>query len=198
MRQKDIYFMPLGGAQSVGRSCYYLRLGQSNILLDCGLQRINGATCSPDFRSLLTSQFMESMQQLDHVYISHAHTDHVGYLPQLMQMAPQASVYMTLQTKQLAEYRLIANSSQQGAAEASRLLSSVAPVNYLQKIKQRDYTVTFFPAGHIHGAMMTLFEYAGRKILYTGDYSLQSAFGLDGCWRPYYCRQGFKHFANCN
>ena len=34
MRQKDIYFMPLGGAQSVGRSCYYLRLGQSNILLD--------------------------------------------------------------------------------------------------------------------------------------------------------------------
>lgn len=157
MRQKDICFMPLGGAQSVGRSCYYLRLGQSNILLDCGLQRINGATCSPDFRSLLTSQFMESMQQLDHVYISHAHTDHVGYLPQLMQMAPQASVYMTLQTKQLAEYRLIANSSQQGAAEASHLLSNVAPVNYLQKIKQRDYTVTFFPAGHIPGAMMTLF-----------------------------------------
>ena len=184
MRQKDIYFMPLGGAQSVGRSCYYLRLGQSNILLDCGLQRINGATCSPDFRSLLTSQFMESMQQLDHVYISHAHTDHVGYLPQLMQMAPQASVYMTLQTKQLAEYRLVANSSQQGAAEASRLLSNVAPVNYLQKIKQRDYTVTFFPAGHIPGAMMKLFEYAGRKILYTGDYSLQSAFGLDGCWLP--------------
>ena len=70
MRQKDICFMPLGGAQSVGRSCYYLRLGQSNILLDCGLQRINGVTCSPDFRSLLTSQFMESIQQLDHVYIS--------------------------------------------------------------------------------------------------------------------------------
>lgn len=184
MRQKEIYFMPLGAAQSVGRSCYYLRLGQSNILLDCGLQRLNGAICSPDLHSLLTSQFMESMQQLDHVYISHAHTDHVGYLPQVMQMAPQASVYMTLQTKQLAEYRLAANSSSQGAVEALRLLSGVAPVNYLQKIKQRDYTVTFFPAGHIPGAMMTLFEYAGRKILYTGDFSLQSAFGLDGCWLP--------------
>lgn len=184
MRQKEIFFMPLGAAQSVGRSCYYLRLGQSNILLDCGLQRINGAICTPDLHSLLTSQFMESMQQLDHVYISHAHTDHVGYLPQVMQMAPQSSVYMTLQTKQLAEYRLAANSNQQGAAEASRLLSGVAPVNYLQKIKQRDYTVTFFPAGHIPGAMMTLFEYAGRKILYTGDFSLHSAFGLDGCWLP--------------
>ena len=184
MRQKEIFFMPLGAAQSVGRSCYYLRLGQSNILLDCGLQRINGAICTPDLHSLLTSQFMESMQQLDHVYISHAHTDHVGYLPQVMQMAPQASVYMTLQTKQLAEYRLAVNSNQQGAAEASRLLNGVAPVNYLQKIKQRDYTVTFFPAGHIPGAMMTLFEYAGRKILYTGDFSLHSAFGLDGCWLP--------------
>lgn len=184
MRQKEIFFMPLGAAQSVGRSCYYLRLGQSNILLDCGLQRINGAICTPDLHSLLTSQFMESMQQLDHVYISHAHTDHVGYLPQVMQMAPQASVYMTLQTKQLAEYRLAVNSNQQGAAEASRLLNGVAPVNYLQKIKQRDYTVTFFPGGHIPGAMMTLFEYAGRKILYTGDVSLHSAFGLDGCWLP--------------
>ena len=184
MRQKEIFFMPLGAAQSVGRSSYYLRLGQSNILLDCGLQRINGAICTPDLHSLLTSQFMESMQQLDHVYISHAHTDHVGYLPQVMQMAPQASVYMTMQTKQLAEYRLAVNSNQQGAAEASRLLNGVAPVNYLQKIKQRDYTVTFFPAGHIPGAMMTLFEYAGRKILYTGDFSLHSAFGLDGCWLP--------------
>ena len=184
MRQKEIFFMTLGAAQSVGRSSYYLRLGQSNILLDCGLQRINGAICTPDLHSLLTSQFMESMQQLDHVYISHAHTDHVGYLPQVMQMAPQASVYMTLQTKQLAEYRLAVNSNQQGAAEASRLLNGVAPVNYLQKIKQRDYTVTFFPAGHIPGAMMTLFEYAGRKILYTGDFSLHSAFGLDGCWLP--------------
>lgn len=184
MRQKEIFFMPLGAAQSVGRSCYYLRLGQSNILLDCGLQRINGAICTPDFRSLLTSQFMESMQQLDHVYISHAHTDHVGYLPQVMQMALQASAYMTLQTKQLAEYRLAVNSNQQGTAEASRLLSRAVPVNYLQKIKQRDYTVTFFPAGHIPGAMMTLFEYAGRKILYTGDFSLHSAFGLDGCWLP--------------
>ena len=184
MRQKEIFFMPLGAAQSVGRSSYYLRLGQSNILLDCGLQRINGAICTPDLHSLLTSQFMESMQQLDHIYISHAHTDHVGYLPQVMQMAPQASVYMTMQTKQLAEYRLAVNSNQQGAAEASRLLSGVAPVNYLQKIKQRDYTVTFFPAGHIPGAMMTLFEYAGRKILYTGDFSLHSAFGLDGCWLP--------------
>ena len=184
MRQKEIFFMPLGAAQSVGRSSYYLRLGQSNILLDCGLQRINGAICTPDLHSLLTSQFMESMQQLDQVYISHAHTDHVGYLPQVMQMAPQASVYMTMQTKQLAEYRLAVNSNQQGAAEASRLLNGVAPVNYLQKIKQRDYTVTFFPAGHIPGAMMTLFEYAGRKILYTGDFSLHSAFGLDGCWLP--------------
>lgn len=184
MRQKEIFFMPLGAAQSVGRSCYYLRLGQSNILLDCGLQRINGAICTPDLHSLLTSQFMERMQQLDQVYISHAHTDHVGYLPQVMQMAPQASVYMTLQTKQLAKYRLTVNSNQQGAAEASRLLSGVAPVNYLQKIKQRDYSVTFFPAGHIPGAMMTLFEYAGRKILYTGDFSLHSAFGLDGCWLP--------------
>lgn len=39
---KDIYFMPLGGGQSVGASCYYLRLGESNIILDAGTGKKKG------------------------------------------------------------------------------------------------------------------------------------------------------------
>ena len=35
-----IIFMPLGGAQEVGASCYYLKLGKYNFLLDCGAGQV--------------------------------------------------------------------------------------------------------------------------------------------------------------
>ena len=106
MRNKEIAFMPLGGAERVGASCYYLRLGQSNVLLDCGALATKQALLMPDFQSLLTSRYLDSLHQLDHVYISHAHNDHMGYLAELLQLAPQAAYYMTPLTKQLSEYRL--------------------------------------------------------------------------------------------
>ena len=106
MRNKEIAFMPLGGAERVGASCYYLRLGQSNVLLDCGALATKQALLMPDFSSLLTSRYLDSLHQLDHVYISHAHNDHMGYLAELLQLAPQAAYYMTPLTKQLSEYRL--------------------------------------------------------------------------------------------
>ena len=34
--RNQLLFMPLGGGQQVGASCYYLRLGNSNIILDAG------------------------------------------------------------------------------------------------------------------------------------------------------------------
>ena len=184
MSKKEIFFMPLGGAGSIGASCYYLRLGNSNVLLDCGAQATKASLLMPNFTSLLTSRYMESLRQLDQVYISHAHNDHMGYLPQLLQLAPQAAYYMTSLTKQLSEYRLQLRQKNRllAGAEVERLLSGCAEVSYLQTFEQKDYKVTFYPAGHIPGAMMTLLEYQGRRILYTGDYSLHSRLG--SCWLP--------------
>ena len=36
MAGEEIMFVPLGGGDNIGASCYYLKLGRSNILLDCG------------------------------------------------------------------------------------------------------------------------------------------------------------------
>ena len=183
MRNKEIAFMPLGGAERVGASCYYLRLGQSNVLLDCGALATKQALLMPDFSSLLTSRYLDSLHQLDHVYISHAHNDHMGYLAELLQLAPQAAYYMTPLTKQLSEYRLqLQRQGQQRGGEPEHILAGCAEVSYMQTIVQKDYKVSFYPAGHIPGAMMTLIEYQGRRLLYTGDYSLHS--GLGSCLLP--------------
>ncbi|MBF1250329.1 MAG: MBL fold metallo-hydrolase, partial [Lachnospiraceae bacterium] len=57
----EIIFMPLGGGQRVGASCYYLKIGDSNILLDAGIGVDQGMEFEPDFHCLLTSPFMQSM-----------------------------------------------------------------------------------------------------------------------------------------
>ena len=187
---EGIRCMALGGAQSVGSSSYFLQLGNSNILLDCGTTRKTDIVSGPNLQLLLINRMLESFSQLDHVYISHAHSDHVGYLPDLLQLAPNASIYMTPLTKVLSSYRLDKNSKNTYGLSSikkfanEKVFDNYIPVSYMQKINQGDYKVTFFPAGHIPGAMMTLFEYKKRRILYTGDYSKESMFGLDGYWLP--------------
>ncbi|MDO4922200.1 MAG: MBL fold metallo-hydrolase [Phascolarctobacterium sp.] len=184
MYDDNIYFMALGGAQSVGASCYYLRLGGSNLLLDCGVARRNDITVLPKLHYLLASPFMDSLSQLDKVYISHAHGDHVGYLPELMQQAPQAAVYLTAATKFLAEHSLAMQSKKRRLRQNLQMQSFCREVSYLQTLREENYNVTFYPAGHLPGAMMTLFEYRGKRILYTGDYSFHSCFVQNQAWLP--------------
>lgn len=190
MRQ-EIMFVPLGGGQRVGASCYYLKLGNSNIILDAGTGIENGLIFEPDYHLLLASKYLESLNQIDHIFISHAHIDHVGSLLPLLQEAKHAEVYMTELTECLARYQLYDKSylekpeckeSERLAAES--LLERVTKVSFLETMDFGEYKVTFYPAGHIPGAMMMLFEYKNRKILYTGDYSIHQTALTDGCVLP--------------
>lgn len=187
----DITFIPLGGGQRVGASCYYLRIGEANVILDAGIGIEKGAEFHPDFHFLLTSPFMQSMSQINQIFISHAHMDHVGFLLKLMKQAGRASVYMTEITKVLAEYQLydrlfIGNKAKDEDMRlaARSLLEQIAPVSFLQTIDFGKYRATFYSAGHIPGAMMALFEVGRRKILYTGDYSLHPTALTQGCMIP--------------
>lgn len=177
----EIIFIPLGGGQRVGASCYYLRIGDANVILDAGTGIENGIEFTPDFHFLISSPFMQSMGQINQIFISHAHMDHVGYLLQLMSQTPHASVYMTEITRALTEYQLydrlfIGNkrNKENSRLAARSLLEKIVSVSYMQSMDYGKYKVTFYPAGHIPGAMMMLFESRKRKILYTGDYSLNS------------------------
>lgn len=191
MLSQPVRFMPLGGGQTVGASCYYLRLGSSNIILDAGLGIRNRTVFGPDFYPLLTSRDVESLGQINQIYISHAHTDHVGYLPNLMTSATHADVFMTKPTRLLSRYQLLDHKYRDSSFRqdncqiaADHLFDRIVDVSYSQTLYMPDYQVTFFPAGHIPGAMMMLFRYQGRNILYTGDYSIHPTPLTYGCVLP--------------
>ena len=188
--QQDIIFIPLGGGQRVGASCYYLKVGDANIILDAGIGIDDGLEFGPDFQFLIRTPFIQSLTQINNIFISHAHMDHVGYLLKLMNQTSYAGVYMTEITKVLSEYQLydrlfIGKSSDENTRLAARsLLERIATVSFMQTMDFGKYKVTFYPAGHIPGAMMMLFEAGKKRILYTGDYSLNNTALTQGCMIP--------------
>ncbi|XME04055.1 MBL fold metallo-hydrolase [Lachnospiraceae bacterium C1.1] len=187
----NITFIPLGGGQRVGASCYYLNINGANVILDAGTGVDGDIEFKPDFHSLKTSPFVQSMSQINQIFISHAHMDHIGSLLNLMCEADHASVYMTEITRALAGYQLYDrafigsnNNQEESRLAAKSLLEKVAPVSFMQTMDFGRYKVTFYPAGHIPGAMMMMFEIGKRKVLYTGDYSLSSTMLTQGCTIP--------------
>ena len=192
MGKKQIRFMALGGAQRVGASCYYLGLGDSHILLDCGIGQLSGMRLNPVINSLLGIPGIYSFRQIMEVYISHAHLDHSGYLPELFKQSTECRAYMTEITRRLLHHQY----STEGYAKmmhykrsyTSSMLENVflrsASVSYCNKMPFNEYSVEFLQAGHIPGAMMMLFSYAGKNILYTGDFSINGSILTEGCMLP--------------
>lgn len=158
-----IIFMALGGAQEVGASCYFLKLGDNNLLLDCGYGSTRGIRFAPQFSALLDTPYLQDFHQVSHVILSHAHLDHSAALPDFLKLNERAVVYMTDLTREI-----IAAQFEERFATIERNISSVA---FLQKIPLPHLSISFHQAGHIPGAMMTLINFRGKNILYTGDYS---------------------------
>ena len=157
-------FVSLGGTDRLGDSCYYLNIGGNHFLLDCGSGRIDGINFYPPFDVLLRTPYLQDLNQISNVFISHGHLDHVGALPEFLKLNSYANIFMTGITWQITKLQL------------RKKLSAVAQdkisvVNFLQKIPINNIEVSFHQAGHIPGAMMTLFKLRGKTLLYTGDYS---------------------------
>ena len=163
MANDKIIFMPLGGAQEVGASCYFLKLGENNLLLDCGCGYTQGIRFAPKFSELLHTPYLQDFHQISHVIISHAHLDHCAALPDFLELNERAAVYMTNLTQEILSVQLDKRFAQ--------FRENISAVAFMQKIPLPNMEISFHQAGHIPGAMMTLINFCGKNILYTGDYS---------------------------
>lgn len=89
---------PRGGGREVGRSCYQLDTQYGTYLIDCGLSQ-GGDDKFPDLRGL-------SPDDVDSVFLTHAHIDHSGGLPVLENrglLDDDAKIFATEPTIQIAQ-----------------------------------------------------------------------------------------------
>ncbi len=181
-----------GAIEGVTGSCYLLETKHSSILLDCGM--FQGGRKEEENN---TQDLPFRVKDVDTVVLSHAHLDHSGRLPKLVQEGYSGLIYMTDPTVDLLEVLLKdAAALQQRDVEwenkrrrragkeelepiytledVEQTLTQCEGIAYEQRITiSQDVEICFQDAGHILGsAIVQVFIKEGaqeKKLVFSGD-----------------------------
>ncbi len=164
-----------GGTGSVTGANFLLEIEDKKILIDCGLTQ--GSKLADDVN---WQPFLYNPKEIDILFVTHAHIDHLGRIPKLINEGFRGKIYSTDPTHGLAQPMLedtagiLAKSAELKeiySEENIRLTMSLwQGFSYHDKINiNPNIEVTFLNAGHILGSAMIEFIYNGKKILFTGD-----------------------------
>ena len=149
----------LGGCREVGRSAILV----DTVMLDYGLKPSN----PPEFP-------MNGVTPKS-VIISHAHLDHVGVAPNLIDYDPK--IYMTPPTLDLSDVLLkdsmkVMRNPPYTIRQFRQFESNVIEVDYEEPFYIDGWEVTLFNAGHIPGSASVHLS-KDVNVLYTGDIKLE-------------------------
>lgn len=178
---------PLGAAGTVTGSKHLLSNGKHNVLIDCGL--FQGFK---NLRELNWENLSIAARDIDAVILTHAHLDHSGYLPRLVKQGFRGKIYSTSATRDVAELILKDSGHLQekdadflnrhkltrhepalplyDARDAENALGHFSRVEFDQTITiLDDLRFRFRYAGHILGAANVQIDWAGKRIVFSGD-----------------------------
>ena len=154
-----IRLTPLGGFRQVGRSCIMVETRKTKILIDCG---INVAAQNPEdaFPHLDAIRF--PMTELDAIVLSHAHMDHIGFIPYLFKLGYRGPVYCTEPTRDLGalllfDYIEIMAKDNKEAPYSERDVKEMLKYCIVRDYREvtdiaPDMRLTFHNAAHILGS----------------------------------------------
>jgi len=148
------------------------------ILVDCGL--IQGEKVAQKENR---DDFPYKASEIDMLFVTHAHLDHVGRIPKLVKEGFNGVIYSTSETMALAELiledavgllkreatndGLLPLYEEQDMRKAFTLWQTIP--YHTEKMFKEGFSVFLKDAGHILGSSMFIFTIEGKKITFTGD-----------------------------
>lgn len=169
----------------IGANSYLLETRNAKVVLDAGMHpKHEGFAAVPHF------EFLDH-GSVDSIVITHSHLDHVGTLPVFLEEQPQAKVFMSPETAELAS-ALLHNSV--NVMQAKRIEHGIAEYPLFEHREldrivetfeargiERPFDLdhegtmraTFHDAGHILGSVGVTIEAAGKRVMYTGDVNFE-------------------------
>jgi len=178
----------MGAARTVTGSKYLLEHDGKRVLVDCGL--FQGLK---ELRVRNWEQFPIPPREIDAVVLTHAHLDHVGYLPRLRADGYRGRIFCTAGTKELCGLVLPDSGriQEEDARQANRhgyskhqpalplytesdalaVLTQLQPLGYQRAIEiVPGVSIEFLPAGHLLGSAFVVARLqSGPTILFGGD-----------------------------
>lgn len=91
-----------GAARTVTGSCYILEVGAHRFAIDCGMHQGN-----EEIEKRNWDIDIYDPQHIEFIIITHAHIDHSGLLPRMVQKGFRGPIYTTPPTKELLEIMLL-------------------------------------------------------------------------------------------
>lgn len=188
----------LGGADEVGASSTLVEMGGKLLLVDAGI-RISPKTS----RGIQNDQLpdlhpISAAGGPDYILVTHAHTDHTGALPLVVEQYPHVPVLATRPTVELV--RVLQNDAQRIMKDrqdqegelplfdeiaVERLTDAFQLVEFGQPLRLGDgLQVTYHPSGHIAGAAMLVLESAEGTLVMSGDVSMNDQRAVVGARLP--------------
>ncbi len=179
---RKVVFTSLGGGNEIGASMYWWRFlrpvsrKETSCIVDVGA----------GFGENVIPNGFSRPKQVDYIFITHAHFDHVALLPRFVreqiERNPELMVFMTASTYELSDIQwteTISRDDRNKVPAHDRLFSArdicitksrVRIVSEWSRVELAgDLFVSVIPAGHILGAVSFLFSFNGHAYLHTGD-----------------------------
>ncbi len=165
------------GAGTVTGANFLIEGEGKKFLVDCGL--IQGEKFVDD---LNWKKFPYDASQIDILFITHAHIDHIGRIPKLISEGFKGKIISTIPTKEITEIMLADTAHLLSRDKENHLdriytegnnkkiMSLWETLEYGQKFVVDDlFQFSYKNAGHILGSGMLEIVYNGKKIVFTGD-----------------------------
>lgn len=102
---ESLRFVPLGGLEEVGRNCMFFEYKNEIVLIDAGLQFPEDETPGVDYIIPNISYLEKKKVNIQAIILTHAHYDHIGALPHLVERLGNPIIYATSLTKAIIEKR---------------------------------------------------------------------------------------------
>ena len=170
----------LGGASSVGASCLAIELAEQWFVVDAGVRVDHKADPLPDLAQL-------EGKDIQAIFVTHAHADHIGALPLLHRAFPTTPIFTSRGTALLMEVMLADALKIMAKRAVEEMELPLYPeelvAGMLMQVRpmpvDQPFTVPTLPgitihasrAGHIVAAVSLGFQSASESIVVSGDIS---------------------------
>ena len=158
MNQTDQFITHLGAEHNVTGSCHFFQVNGLNIMVDCGIAQGKDHVIPME-------AWPVSPSQMNYLFLTHAHIDHIGRVPELVQRGFKGEVIATHATKALLEPMLqdAMSFSDMTEDQASKILETIDDLSWGFEYDQyfdlkSGIRFKLGRAGHILGSCFIRFE----------------------------------------